>query len=294
MGREVRRVPPDFDWPQDKVWDGFLMPERLHGDQCPDCESGRSPRAQELHDIWYGYLPFHPSQTGSTPFRTDTPAVRAFAERNVAHSPEYYGTGKDAIDREARRLLSHWNGMWMHHIDQDDVDALVEAGRLMDFTHTWSRETGWQPKDPPATPTAAEVNVWSLSGFGHDGINAIVVVSARCEREGVPERCATCEGRASVEAYPGQRADADAWEPTDPPTGNGWQLWETVTEGSPCSPIFADAEGLAQWLTTEEAGLARCSSIETAREFVGVGWAPTGVMADGEYMPGTEAIGRTA
>ena len=50
--------------------------------------------------------------------------------------------------------------------------------------------------------------------------------------------------------YPGQRAEAEAWEPTDPPTGDGWQLWETTSEGSPSSPVFATAEALADWCET--------------------------------------------
>ena len=35
-----------------------------------------------------------------------------------------------------------------------------------------------------------------------------------------------------------------------PPTGEGWQLWENVTEGSAVSPVFATAEELAEWLST--------------------------------------------
>lgn len=33
----------------------------------------------------------------------------------------------------------------------------------------------------------------------------------------------------------------------DPPTGDGYQLWETTTEGSPISPVFGSAEELAAW-----------------------------------------------
>lgn len=34
---------------------------------------------------------------------------------------------------------------------------------------------------------------------------------------------------------------------TDPPVGNGYQLWETTSEGSPISPVFATPEELAEW-----------------------------------------------
>jgi hypothetical protein len=33
----------------------------------------------------------------------------------------------------------------------------------------------------------------------------------------------------------------------EPPTGPGYQLWETTTEGSPQSPVFATLEELAEW-----------------------------------------------
>jgi hypothetical protein len=291
MGREIKRVPVDFDQPLKEVWPGYLMPDTFDEGTCPDCQSGYAPHAQYLHDLWYGYVPFDPRSTGSKPLTPKSPAVHAFAERNVTSSPEYYGTDKTAVYREAMRLADLWNGSWSHHLAQEDVDALVAEGRLMDFTHTWSRETRWQPKDPPVTPTAAQVNEWSLSGFGHDSINASIVVRARCEREGFEATCPTCHGHGSLEAYPGQRAEAEAWERAEPPEGDGWQLWETVSEGSPVSPVFPDAEGLARWLTTDAAGLAKCSTIEGARRFVKAGWAPsmmsspeTGVVSGVEWV----------
>lgn len=252
MSREVKRVPLAFDWPLNKVWSGFLMPDRLDGDKCPDCKNGYSPEAQHLFDLWYGYEPFDPADSGSTSLTSDTPTVRMRAERNVTQSPDYYGTGEFAIWREGERLARLWNGMLSHHLNDDDVAALVEAGRLYDFTHTWTKGVGWQPHEPMVIPSAERVNDWSLHGFGHDSINASVVIRARCERLGVAEICATCDGHASVERYPGQRAEAEAWEATEPPTGPGWQLWETVSEGSPVTPVFSSADGLISHLVDHD------------------------------------------
>jgi hypothetical protein len=297
MGREIRRVPLTFNWPLNKVWEGFLSPDSLDGEKCPDCEDGYSPQAKNLHDLWYGHIPFDPTSTGSTPWRADTPAIRARAERNVADAPEYYGSGEGAIAQEAQRLADHFNSGWLHHLSQDDVDALIAADRLWDFTRTLTRD-GWQKKDTPATPTAEQVNEWSLSGFGHDGINASVVVSARCEREGVNPTCQTCDGHATIEAYPGQRADAEAWEPTDPPQGEGWQLWETVSEGSPVSPVFAAAEELAHWMSSPAYtwGAVKTDAdrptYETALRFVRAGWAPTGAGSPQTgFVSGVEWVG---
>lgn len=104
MGRQIRRVPLDFDWPLDTVWAGFLMPDRFDEDACPDCTSGYSPHAQHLYDLWYGKLPFDPASTGSTPLSADTPAVRAFAERNVLRDE----TRVDLGDAQMANLVRAW------------------------------------------------------------------------------------------------------------------------------------------------------------------------------------------
>lgn len=301
MGREIKRVPLDFDWELDKTWDGFLMPDKFEENPCPDCNAGGySKRYEQLHALWYGNVPFDPTSTGSTPLRPDTPAVRAFAERNINRAPDYYGTGELAIHTEARRLADLWNGQWGHHLAQEDVDVLIASGRLMDFTHTWTRETGWQPKEPPVHPTAAEVNEWSLTGFGHDSTNAYIVAKAHCEREGVSATCDACQGHGSFEAYEGQRAEAEAWEPTEPPTGDGWQLWQTVSEGSPISPVFAAPEDLAWWMAspayTWGASKHGQPSYENALAFIKAGWAPTfastpetGLASGVEFMASQDA-----
>jgi len=300
VSREIKRVPLDFGWPWEesrKPWQGYLPPESLREDPCPACKNGYAPDAERMYDEWYGYAPFDPTSTGSTPLTPETPAVRAFAERNVANAPEYYGTSEAAIVAEARRLIGHWNGMWSHHLAQVDVDALVAGERLMDFTHTFAPETRWQKIEPPVTPTAEEVNEWSLRGVGHDGLNASVVISARCEREGVREICETCEGHGSLEAYEGQRAEADAWERTEPPTGEGYQLWETVSEGSPITPVFATAEELAHWMTEHCWGSQThkmASSFEVAMRFIDAGWAPSGFSSPEHGVEdGVEFVGRT-
>lgn len=302
MSREIKRVALNFTWPLGEVWEGYLMPDRLRERKCTVCDGrGYSPRASELYDLWYGNRPFWPELYGSTSLTPDTPAVRAFAENNVRRAPDFYGTGEYAIQREATRLCALWNNMWCHHLNSDDVAALIEAGRLMDFTHRWTPTTRWQPIDPPVVPTPGQVNEWSIRGFGHDSLNAHVVIKARCRREGVPLTCSTCDGHGTVEVYPGQRAEGKAWERTEPPASEGWQLWETVSEGSPVSPVFPSDEALAGWLTTKEGTQAVGTryrpvslTLEQACGFVRWGWAPTGIGNTGGYHDGAEYIATEA
>ena len=287
-------MPLDFNLPLRTVWPGFLMPPHLREPRCGACEHGYSPYGEHLQRRWYGHVPFHPSETGSPPLSARTPIVRARAEHNIAQAPGYYGTGEQAIAREAARLARLFNSAWNHHLDQDDADALIAEGRLRALTHTFVPGQGWTPNEPAPAVTAAQVNLWSLHGMGHDSINAMIVIRAACMRAGQPVHCARCHGHGSVEGYPGQREQAQAWTPTDPPAGDGWQLWEQTSEGSPISPVFATADDLATWMSDPARGDQWVPGT-VAASFIAQGWAPT-LVADEHHgvVSGVEAVGVAA
>lgn len=168
---------------------------------------------------------------------------------------------KSAIDRETQRLFDLFRNQWKHHLIQADVDALVEAERLWDFTRTPRTEeqrkivrqkiaaggNSWLPESNGYQPTAQEVNDWSIDGFGHDGCNASVCIRARCAREGVEVTCPKCEGEGHTWPDPEDKQLYDVWKPSDPPEGPGYQLWETTSEGSPVSPVFITLDELCGW-----------------------------------------------
>lgn len=290
MGRELRRMPMDFDWPLNERWAGFVNPYRA-AVKCVSCDgSGYSPGAKRLADQWYGDASFHPIETGSKPFTHEHPAVRAFAERNVLNAPAYYGRGELAITREAMRLASMWDRQWCHHLSADDVAALIEAGRLKDFTHTWTKGEGWKPKDPPCVPTPEEVNVWSISGMGHDSINRWVCVTAACTRKGIEATCQACDGEGETWPSKEHKRLYDTWEAEQLPKGDGYQIWETVSEGSPISPVFATPEELAQYMAAHPWGGDDGTSAETWLKFIkGPGWSVSLVMDGGELKNGVDA-----
>jgi len=292
MGRELKRVALDFQWPLDKPWSGFLNPHYAKSRNCAACAgSGESPEARRLKDQWYGNAPFRPEDRESTPFLPTHPAVRAFAERNVGRAPDYYGQGEAAIEREARRLADHFNRGWSHHLNADDVAALVADGRLMDLTHTRTPETGWQQKEPAYVPTPEEVNVWSISGgLGHDSINQWIVVEAERKRRGIDPACPQCGGNGTIWDSPEDQQAAEAWTRSEPPAGDGYQIWETVSEGSPISPVFASAEELARYMAGRKWGGDNGSSYETWLKFInGPGRAPSMVLDANGLRSGADA-----
>lgn len=238
----------DFAWPRGKTWGGHLNPFDGQSTPCDQCEGdGSSPEAKRLKDQWYGYAPFRPEDRGSKPLTTCTPEVRAFAERNCNHSPDFYGNTKAAVEREALRLITMWNKQWCHHLNADDVAALVEGNRLFDLTSTFTPGEGWKRNDPPNMPNPEEVNAWSLQGFGHDSINQWIVVRAECKRLGHPEICSKCGGEGSLWPSPEIKKQSEDWTDTEPLADEGFQLWETTSEGSPVSPVFATIEELCEW-----------------------------------------------
>lgn len=170
-----------------------------------------------------------------------------------------------AINREAGRLYELWRYQWCHHLIQADVDALIAADRLWDLTRVpqdggqafvvavrmaYHDTNSWLSESNGHRPTAAEVNGWSLEGFGHDGCNQYICVKARCAREGVPYECARCAGTGKIWPTPEIKQSYENWKETEPPTGDGYQLWEDCSEGSPVSPVFASLDALCAWAET--------------------------------------------
>lgn len=271
MGRTLKRVPLDFTWPLGQVWGGYLNPFSRQSIKCPDCNgSGYSPDAARFSDEWYGhgyntgrsFRGFDPVAYGATPLTVDHPAIRQVAEAHCERDGGYYGHGDAAIFREQRRLFALFREQWLHQLIQADVDALVEAGRLMELTrrprtaeHVEKLKaqesaggSGYWLDEVVHRPTADEVNTWSIvSPMAHDSINQWACVEARCKREGVEKTCARCGGSGELWPTPEIEKLHDEWQPTEPPSGDGYQLWETTSEGSPNSPVFATLDELCAY-----------------------------------------------
>ncbi len=93
-------------------------------------------------------------------------------------------------------------------------------------------------------PSAEEVN--ACVSF-HDSINRWILIETRAKRLGVYGLCPVCHGKGEGKLPRKRKKAHQKWQSFDPPTGPGYQLWETCTEGSPFSPVFASPEELADW-----------------------------------------------
>lgn len=83
----------------------------------------------------------------------------------------------------------------------------------------------------------------------------------------------------SYEEWHGSRPGDPKYYRPEWPEGTplGYCLYETVSEGTPLSPVFAEAEQLAAWMGSNEIWGQRYT-YEQALAFVAEGWAPSFVM----------------
>lgn len=266
MGREVKRVAMDFDWSLRQTWVGYLNPHYQHRPKCADCNgSGLNPATRQLDEDWYD--------------------LNGIGIR-WGYTRDAQGRAIDTVGTTRR---------WCDKLTQDEVDALVEAGRLREWRGR--DDGGWVT----APRTAEEVNAANGPGghafhdLYHDAINQWIAVKARAMRLGVYGQCETCRGKGAVWESRAWRHLAKKWRRTEPPKGEGWQMWETTSEGSPISPVCESPEALARWLVDNNGsafGSQGASYEEWLAMIQGTGWAPSAVAMDGELLSGVAAVGK--
>jgi hypothetical protein len=235
MGREIKRVPLDFSWPMNTVWEGFLNPHyEGHSSNCPECNGrGTTIARQRLEDLTHLIM--------------------------ISGSDSLHGK-------------SH---PWF------DYGALYNT-------------SGKCPSKDMAELTAGLAGRKPCSFLGHDACDrwsatkAIIKAAKLKESWGI---CKHCKGQGNVWDSKENKLKAARWRSKEPPKGKGYQLWETVSEGSPISPVFATPEELADWLTKNSTGMHAGTSREQWLKFIcGPGWAPSFIGVGNKLMTGVEAV----
>jgi hypothetical protein len=164
---------------------------------------------------------------------------------------------------------------WGRNLTQEDVDALVDANCLWDFTRRprdqeeadriGVQPNGWLKASNGYHPTAAEVNVWAQKGVGLGGSGRYVCAEARAKKLGIAKHCEFCKGEGNLFYSPEIKKLQEAFEGYEPPVGEGYQLWETTSEGSPVSPVFKTLDELCAWCETDATTFGSCKA--TAAEW---------------------------
>ena len=224
MTRVIKRVPLDFEWETGKEWTGYKNPHKAH--ECIKCNGdGWSEEFNKLKDEWY---------YGGVTLWKPNPFIEG--SRYNANS-------------------------WSNNITQDDVQALLDGGRLWSFTRVplneehriivrkkiEDGENSWLPFDNGYVPTAKEVNEWNLKGFGHDSLNCSIIIEARLKKQGLSHVCGNCDGGGIKWQSERAKSDYENWVNYEPPTGEGHQLWSEKEYGVPLTPVFESKQLLNEF-----------------------------------------------
>lgn len=233
MGRELRRVPLDFDWPLKKVWKGYLNP---HHKACPNDNVG----------CWFG-------STGAGKWLDAVSRFLALLGEQAADEPR-----SEQLRARGQTFphpyLENFAQAPRFDIPHDILSAArseEDRGGRPASQSIWAYAQTYPLKLVPFTPALADF-VSGLSGVRPEGgmgagDSSWKIRKKLLEVAGMPEdfgTCPVCKGEA---LDPTVREAYEAWKAEEPPTGEGYQLWETTSEGSPASPVFATLEVLCAW-----------------------------------------------
>jgi len=141
-------------------------------------------------------------------------------------------------------------GRWLDVLTHLILMAGDAARRTDQELHPWLRDIPLAPTARPGADMAALTE--GLAGradqiFGHDSIDRSRAAAKIREAAGMPDTWGVCQICRGHSIHPDDIEASEAWQGTDPPEGDGWQLWETTSEGSPLSPVFPTAADLAAW-----------------------------------------------
>ena len=80
--------------------------------------------------------------------------------------------------------------------------------------------------------------------------------------------------------------------PGDPPKGEGYQMWETVSDGAPISPVFKTPEELAQWLSDTNASAFgnETATYDEWLKMIHAEWSPTCILTPNGMVSGVKNI----
>ena len=112
--------------------------------------------------------------------------------------------------------------------------------------------------------------------------------------DAIPCQACNSSGNGTMGKYcPVCEGEGKAYPRIEPPQGEGWQMWEDTSEGSPISPVFKTPENLARWLADNGASAmgSQTATYEQWLKMIGVGSSPSGAIIGGKIMTGVEAVG---
>jgi len=212
MSREIKRVALDLRVCRGEVWKGYQRPPRVPCPKAPQqCFNGQTPGGAWLEAVCRFIVLLGEQSVARSRQREryPHPSLLRFAQAPTdGGSYTTNARGKPQLVRCPRVLPP-----------SPDLRPLIEQLIEQPLDGSVCCPSSWKLQKKLLELGGEDPESWGL--------------------------CPVCKGRG---IHPDHQAAWDAWRPTEPPSGPGWQVWERVSEGSPVSPVFGTAEELIEWL----------------------------------------------
>lgn len=249
MGYRIRRVALDFAWPLEEVWKGYLNPHSDKAKTCPTCQGFcADPATVALY-----------RKLLSEGVCLDQQEVDLLVRKGF-----FYGVSP-ALDRQRQEdrkaasvryfLAKKYERLAQHAGSRSKREAFLAKAR--DYR-------SWESRQPSRHLDAVKIP----ARVGSDA--AWAVAKRRAKRLGIYSHCRDCLGSGFAWESREAKKLFKKWREFEPPAGPGWQLWETVSEGSPVSPVFPTRDEFEIWLRN-----VLGYSTRAVRAFIEREWAPS-------------------
>lgn len=246
MGREVKRVALDFEWPMKKTWKGYI--DNPFADKTctnPQCSQGQTALGWYIQSLCYALFKAAADQHHGNDIHPWTREIAPAADKMAFPG----GKHPEGLDEFVAGLCD------------EKVEGFFPSGLLSG----------------------------SARGSNYDLMRNLF------EKAGLKDihYCKVCDGTGMQPEFNEQ---FEAWEDTEPPAGEGWQMWETTSEGSPMSPVFETPEKLARWLSDTRASSfgAMGGTYDQWLAMINQGSSIGAVITGGRIMSGVEAVSEMA
>jgi len=176
------------------------------------------------------------------------------------------GTGLNNRVHSTMRDLDEPLGQ-MGEITQDYIDSLINRGYLREFNSDYSYEhERYIRRDDGLIVTADEVHEIAKLLPRNASIR-LICAAKRMIKVGAFSKCGYCSGKGAI--WCDDRFDDlyFDWEPTEPPSGTGYQLWD-MEHLWPISNVFTDPRKLANYVIFELPALEAQQVIRSTPEIV--------------------------
>lgn len=200
----------DFDWPMKQIWVGYINPYK--GIECPYC------------------------------FDEDSGISNGYAKEAREYKKSFYGymNDWDYIKNPYNPRQQYCPKAKPYSIEKWEYDFLVGDNE-------WAtRKRLFGNGEIPSFENFGDYFL-KYGDLGFDSCIEHALTEEYCRRNGYKTLCPHCNGTGLVFMDNNIKHLHEEWCPVEPPEGEGFQLWENTSEGSPSSPVFGTLEELCEW-----------------------------------------------